>query len=109
VCNTYPKQFVVPRFFSDEEIKDACVYRTKNRLPSNIKNIISVLSYHYKKNKCCLWRCSQNKSGITQQRSGSDEKLLRMISEYSGKLIIFDARPYLNAFANKVIKNLYSV
>lgn len=36
VCSTYPKNFMIPRFFSDEEIIDCSNFRTKNRLPSNI-------------------------------------------------------------------------
>ncbi len=36
VCSTYPKIFIVPRFFSDEEIIDCSNFRTKNRLPSMI-------------------------------------------------------------------------
>lgn len=63
---------------------------------------VLVLSWQYYKNKCCIWRSSQSKTGITQQRSNSDEKLLKMIMDYSDKLVIYDARPYLNALANKV-------
>ena len=53
-------------------------------------------------NQVSIWRSSQTKSGITHQRSNSDEKLLEKIREFSEGLIIFDARPYLNALANRV-------
>jgi hypothetical protein len=53
-----------------------------------------------------LWRSSQNKPGITQQRCQADENLLEMIRSFSKKLIIYDARPYLNALANRVKINL---
>ncbi len=34
VCSTYPRSFIVPRYFSDEDIIDCSNFRTKNRLPS---------------------------------------------------------------------------
>jgi hypothetical protein len=44
VCSTYPKSFIVPRFFSDEEIVDCSNFRTKNRLPSiKIYNLIKFI------------------------------------------------------------------
>jgi hypothetical protein len=50
-----------------------------------------------------IWRSSQTRSGLTQNRSYADEKLLRIMGELSeNKLVIFDARPYLNALANRV-------
>ena len=56
-----------------------------------------------KKTKATIWRSSQTKSGITQQRCTQDESLLREIAKLGlDKLIIFDARPYLNALANRV-------
>ena len=67
-----------------------------------------MLTYYYSKNnggKCFpgMWRSSQTKSGLTgQNRSNGDEKNLKMISQLSDKLVIYDARPYLNALA-KVI------
>jgi hypothetical protein len=56
-----------------------------------------------KKTHATLWRSSQTKGGITQQRCVRDERLLKLIGELGGdRLIIFDARPYLNALANRV-------
>lgn len=56
-----------------------------------------------KKTNSTLWRSSQTKGGITQQRCVQDEKLLKLIGELGGdRLIIFDARPYINALANRV-------
>ena len=109
LCATYPKIIVEPKEMSDDELKEASNYRTKNRLP--------VMSYYYngnnKKNDnkmlmggkrpCpCIWRSSQNKGGfIGTSRSNMDEKLLGCIMSLCSKLYIYDARPYLNALANR--------
>ena len=34
LCPTYPRVLVVPSEITDEEIKDASLFRTKNRIPS---------------------------------------------------------------------------
>ncbi len=91
---SYPKKIVIPYCIKDEEIKEITSYRFKGRIP--------VLTYQYKFNKCCIWRSSQPKSGITGQRSKADEKFLKSLIDYSEKLIIFDARPYLAALGNRV-------
>jgi len=99
---TYPEYLVFPATISDQELREASIYRTKNRLPT--------LSYYYnpqqgKKAFGSLWRSSQNKTGLTQSRSAPDEKLLKCIGELGNKLIIYDARPYLAALANRVFFN----
>ena len=98
LCRTYPDYLVFPSTLSDSEIRDASNYRTKNRLPT--------LSYFYNPNNKKLvgsiWRSSQNKSGLTQSRSATDEKLLKAIGDLGNKLVIYDARPYLAALANRV-------
>lgn len=117
LCSTYPEFLILPKALTDDEIRDASYFRTKNRLPA--------LSYLYLKNKKELstsistilknshpktmyypgiWRSSQTKSGITgQNRSSADEKLLKSIGQLGEKLVIYDARPYINALANRVI------
>lgn len=96
LCSTYPEILIVPKSISDEEIKEASNFRTKFRFPT--------LSYVYTKdgNWASIWRSSQTRSGITQNRSFADEGLLKAIGDLSNKLIVFDARPYLNALANRV-------
>lgn len=102
LCPTYPEILIVPRGISDEEIREASNFRTKNRFP--------ILSYVYtnigNRNRYCyasIWRSSQTKSGITgNKRSSEDEKLLRAICDLNNKLVIYDARPYINALANRV-------
>lgn len=86
---------IIPKGFSEEELLESRNFRTKNRVP--------VLTWINKINGASLWRSSQTKGGITQQRCQYDEKLLRLIGELGvDKVIIYDARPYLNALANRV-------
>lgn len=100
---SYPKFIVVPRFINDSELKESSNFRTRGRLPSKILfNTKLVLSFQYKENKCCIWRCSQPRTGLTHQRCAADERLLKMAIDYTEKLVVFDARPYLNALANRV-------
>ena len=91
-CETYPKKLIVPYDMSNEKLKESADFRTKNRLPT--------LTYRYKKNKCCIWRSSQTKSGFNGI-SQSDISLLSKISDKK-KLYIYDARPFINAYANKL-------
>ena len=96
MCETYPEFFIIPKHFTEEDLFESRNFRTKNRIP--------VLSWRNTTNGATLWRSSQTKGGITQQRCAYDEKLLKLIGELGGdRLIIFDARPYLNALANRVI------
>lgn len=91
---TYPEFLVVPHLISDKEVIDCASFRTKARFPT--------LSYIHKNGKGSLWRSSQPKSGLTNNRNSSDELMLRLIKEFSDKFIIYDARPYLNAMGNRV-------
>ena len=92
-CSSYPKKIVVPISMTDEDIKKCATYRTKERFPA--------LTYRYKKNGKCIWRSSQTKSGI-KGKTNKDVVLLTKIAEGSKKLYVFDARPLLNAWANKL-------
>lgn len=99
LCGTYPDYLIFPSNLSDTELKEASLFRTKNRLPT--------LSYYYnpqnKKIFGSLWRSSQNKPGLTNNRSPQDERLLKSIGDLGNKLFVYDARPYLAAQGNRVI------
>jgi hypothetical protein len=98
ICQTYPKEVYIPKKFPLDDLREASNFRTKNRFP--------VFSYLYKtkmdKKYPSIWRSSQTKTGLTQNRSTLDESLLRCIGELADKVIIYDARPYLSALANRV-------
>ena len=96
LCESYPKFLITSARIKDDELKNASSYRTKNRLPT--------LAYFVKQNGATIWRSSQVKSGLTGNTNEYDTKYIRYISETSPekKLIVFDARPYLSAAANKL-------
>ena len=91
LCATYPKSLIVPYDMSDEELKKSSQFRTKERLLT--------LTYRYKKNGNCIWRSSQTKSGF----KGSNQYDILLLSKISNnqKLFVYDARPLMNAYANK--------
>lgn len=96
LCESYPQFLLTIGQITDEELRQAANYRTKNRLPA--------LAYFYYKNGATLWRSSQTKSGLANARNEYDEKYLSYISALGSekKVYIFDCRPYLSACANKL-------
>jgi myotubularin-related protein 1/2 len=126
LCSTYPEILVVPKILTDDEIREASMFRTKCRFPilsyvysasiqgyynsaqnNNPTNSNSIQNKNF--SYASIWRSSQTKSGLTgNNRSSADEKLLKVISQLNEKLVIYDARPYLNALANRVNNFLYN-
>ncbi|KAH8739137.1 myotubularin related protein 1 [Cryptosporidium ryanae] len=98
LCNSYPEILIVPRDISDNQLIAVSSFRSKNRIP--------VLSWTNPNLKCTLWRSSQPKSAF--KRCFEDELLITTISKYyyannskDKNFTIYDARPKLNAYANK--------
>lgn len=76
-------------------------FRSKHRIP-----VVSWLKYDNRKNHAALLRSSQPLVGITQKRSDKDENYLYNIYKLNtinslDKLYIMDARPLVNAVANR--------
>jgi len=110
ICDTYPDEIIIPEMLSIEELIKCSKFRTKNRFPA--------LAYCYRSPSLVgrvmtIWRSSQCKHGLGlyNHRSDEDEMYLRLIGNPSCKEIqkegetsvhIYDARPYLNAVANKM-------
>ena len=99
LCETYPKFLIAPKKISDEDLKTASQYRTKNRLP--------ILAYYYYNNDSdkvpTIWRSAQNKGGIMGSKKNEfDMNLISCIREKSKNLFIYDCRPRLNAIANRL-------
>uniref|UniRef100_A0A6Q2Z0A7 phosphatidylinositol-3,5-bisphosphate 3-phosphatase n=1 Tax=Esox lucius TaxID=8010 RepID=A0A6Q2Z0A7_ESOLU len=97
LCDTYPSTLVVPVNISDEELKRVAAFRAKGRIP--------VLSWIHPESQATVTRCSQPMVGVNGKRSKDDEKYLQAIMDanaQSHKLFIFDARPSVNAAANKM-------
>ena len=94
ICESYPEKIIVPNLGTKnilDDIKICSNFRTKKRLP--------VLTYRHD-NGICLWRCSQTKSGF----NGKNEKDILLLTKIAdnNKLIIYDCRPKLNAWVNKL-------
>ncbi|EDL26584.1 X-linked myotubular myopathy gene 1, isoform CRA_b, partial [Mus musculus] len=96
LCETYPALLVVPYRTSDDDLRRIATFRSRNRLP--------VLSWIHPENKMVIMRCSQPLVGMSGKRNKDDEKYLDVIREtnkQTSKLMIYDARPSVNAVANK--------
>lgn len=93
-CQSYPKKIIVPNINTisiDNDLKICADFRTKKRLP--------ILAYRHN-NDVCLWRCSQTRNGFM----GKNEKDVILLTKIADKkkLMIYDCRPKLNAWANKL-------
>ncbi|XP_074160565.1 phosphatidylinositol-3,5-bisphosphate 3-phosphatase MTMR2 isoform X4 [Sminthopsis crassicaudata] len=96
LCDTYPSLLVVPANIPDEELKRVASFRSRGRIP--------VLSWIHPESQATITRCSQPMVGVSGKRSKEDEKYLQAIMDsnaQSHKIFIFDARPSVNAVANK--------
>ncbi|KAG8136979.1 hypothetical protein E2320_005524 [Naja naja] len=74
LCDTYPALLVVPANIPDEELKKVAAFRSRGRIPPMV--------------------------GVSGKRSKEDEKYLQAIMDsnaQSHKILIFDARPSVNA------------
>lgn len=68
LCDTYPAVLVVPSKISDNVLKYAKEYRSRNRIPA--------LTYLHPVNNCTITRSSQPLAGITRRTNVQDEKLV---------------------------------
>ncbi|XP_062948792.1 myotubularin-related protein 2 isoform X3 [Cynocephalus volans] len=96
LCDTYPALLVVPANIPDEELKRVASFRSRGRIP--------VLSWIHPESQATITRCSQPMVGVSGKRSKEDEKYLQAIMDsnaQSHKIFLFDARPSVNAVANK--------
>ena len=68
--------------------------------------IFKVLSWIHPESQATITRCSQPLVGVSSKRSKDDERYIQMILDanaQSHKIFIMDARPSVNAVANKVM------
>ena len=100
VCDTYPSIVVVPKLIDDITLKTAASFRSKKRFPT--------LCWRSNENLCTISRCSQPLVGINSNRSSNDEYLIELMIKHSGevnsksgKYVIIDCRPKINAQANQ--------
>ncbi|KKA26043.1 hypothetical protein TD95_000344 [Thielaviopsis punctulata] len=67
-CDTYPSILAVPSSISDNTLKYAKDFRSRNRIP--------VLTYLHPVNMCTIMRSSQPRSGILRKTNIQDERLV---------------------------------
>jgi len=95
-CDTYPSLLGVPQAASDEDLRAVAQFRSRSRIP--------VLSWIHPESQATITRSSQPMVGVGGKRCKEDEKYIQHIMEanaQSYKLAIMDARPSVNAVANK--------
>ncbi|XP_026173215.1 myotubularin isoform X2 [Mastacembelus armatus] len=95
LCDTYPTVLAVPFKSKEEDLRRVAAFRSRGRIP--------VLSWIHRENQAVIVRCSQPLVGMSGKRNKDDERYLDMIREANDttKLTIYDARPNVNAVANK--------
>ncbi|EEA05928.1 myotubularin family protein [Cryptosporidium muris RN66] len=114
ICPSYPDLLVVPKQITDTQLIKISSFRSKGRIP--------ILSWYCSNLRSSLWRSSQPKSAF--KRCIEDELFISTISQFyknistnelkllktqsskdftisKTKFLILDARPKLNAYANK--------
>uniref|UniRef100_A0A665ULC9 Myotubularin n=1 Tax=Echeneis naucrates TaxID=173247 RepID=A0A665ULC9_ECHNA len=79
----------------EEDLRRVATFRSRGRIP--------VLSWIHRENQAVIIRCSQPLVGMSGKRNKDDERYLELIREANNttKLTIYDARPNVNAVANK--------
>uniref|UniRef100_A0A7N6BVX6 Myotubularin n=1 Tax=Anabas testudineus TaxID=64144 RepID=A0A7N6BVX6_ANATE len=95
LCDTYPTVLAVPYKSKEEDLRRVAAFRSRGRIP--------VLSWIHRENQAVIVRCSQPLVGMSGKRNKDDERYLDLIREANEtiKLTIYDARPNVNAVANK--------
>uniref|UniRef100_A0AAX7U046 Myotubularin n=1 Tax=Astatotilapia calliptera TaxID=8154 RepID=A0AAX7U046_ASTCA len=95
LCDTYPTVLAVPYKSKEEDLRKVAAFRSRGRIP--------VLSWIHRENQAVIARCSQPLVGMSGKRNKDDERYLELIREANDttKLTIYDARPNVNAVANK--------
>ncbi len=100
-CETYPRVLVVPKTVTDEELRLVGEFRSKHRIP-----VVSWIKYDNKTFRAALLRSSQPLVGLASKKSEHDEAYLNTVFKLNStnsldKLFIVDARPLVNAVANR--------
>ncbi|XP_053647757.1 phosphatidylinositol-3,5-bisphosphate 3-phosphatase MTMR2 isoform X3 [Cherax quadricarinatus] len=96
LCETYPAVWAVPAAACDNDLRNVAAFRSRGRIP--------VLSWIHPESQATITRCAQPLVGVSGKRSRDDEAYIQHIMDanaQSHKIFIMDARPSVNAVANK--------
>ncbi len=115
LCDTYPRQIVVPVRISDDDLSVVANFRSGRRLPA--------LTWGRPGTAASIWRSSQPKTGVSGT-CPQDELILDLIAQARGirvtplglsrnlsesMLAIIDCRPRTNALANRAAGAGYEI
>ncbi|VDO37205.1 unnamed protein product [Onchocerca flexuosa] len=98
-ADSYPALLAIPTTAvveGEDFLQKVGEFRSKQRIP--------VLSWLHPTSQASITRSSQPMVGVTSRKSAEDERYLQMIIEanaHAHQLLIFDARPAVNAKVNK--------
>ena len=95
ICSSYPQVLIQPFGMSDDEMQILASRRSKMRLPS--------VTWIHPTNGAAFIRCSQPKQGLRSTKSPVESKYFSLICSADNPIVwIMDARPLVNAMANRL-------
>ena len=95
ICPSYPELMVQPHAASEAEIAAIALHRSKKRIPA--------VTWIHPTNGAAFLRCSQPMQGFRSSKSSTEEKYFALICSADNPVIwIMDARPQINAMANRL-------
>ena len=103
VSESYPKYLIEPRQIQDNQLILAAKCRPKKRVPTLTYNYKNDLYKGQKKLISGIWRSSQVKKLVVEDKKNEDIRLINEISNLGYKFYIFDARSPSEAFKNKIM------
>ena len=103
VSESYPKYLIEPRQIQDNQLILAAKCRPKKRVPTLTYNYKNDLYVGQKKLISGIWRSSQVKKLVVEDKKNEDIRLINEISNLGYKFYIFDARSPSEAFRNKIM------
>ena len=103
VSESYPKYLIEPRQIQDNQLILAAKCRPKKRVPTLTYNYKNDLYKGSKKLISGIWRSSQVKKLVIEDKKNEDIRLINEISNLGYKFYIFDARSPSEAFRNKIM------
>ena len=104
LCASYPRQLAVPSKISDKDLQFVARFRSRQRIP--------ILSWLHPRTRASLTRSAQPLVGLRGGRSHDDEAYVQEIANANPnahRLVVMDARPKINALANKARGGGYEV
>ncbi|CAF4628725.1 unnamed protein product [Rotaria sp. Silwood1] len=96
LCDTYPNVLVIPSNFDTSRLEQVVNFRSRNRIP--------VLSWYCRQTYVTITRSSQPLTGLNRKCQDDIDYLHEIANtnvNQGSKLFILDARPKVNALANK--------